>query len=126
MRTKRRVSKTVRLRRIRNKLFEENPFCHWCGKAVIKLEGEWGRNIQPNLATLDHLYSRLHPLRTAPRPNDPAFVLACYKCNHKRGEEECRSLPLEEQWVRSSIPIYKWPILLAILIQRFTKEEKDD
>jgi hypothetical protein len=53
-------------------------------------------------ATLDHIYSRLHPKRlTKPEPGERRYVMACSQCNCRRGREDVRALGLAEQHRRS-------------------------
>lgn len=72
-----------RRRRRREALFAQDPHCFWCGKLVVLTLAK-----QRNAATLDHLYSRLHPSR---RDNGIAqTVLACRACNIQRGDYEAK------------------------------------
>ena len=60
----------------RKKLFEQHPYCFWCDtELTLELRKE-------NTATIDHLRSRLHPLK---RVNGGVrTVLACSECNQTR------------------------------------------
>ena len=64
----------------RRTLWRRDPRCFWCGRLTVF--EEHGR---PDSATLDHLYSRLHPRRRDTRKHLPSTVLACYCCNQERG-----------------------------------------
>lgn len=77
-----------RLPRMRIRLFRADPHCFWCGCAV-ELTAPHGT---PNLATVDHLYSRFHPERKAihNQRDRPLHVLACHACNNERGVCEQR------------------------------------
>ena len=85
---------------IRLRLFRANPHCFWCG-CVVYLD-----TLQDaiNLATVDHLYSRLHPLRESEHKHQKnvLHVLACRICNQERAQCEERGrmfLPkLKERW----------------------------
>lgn len=83
-------------RKRRKRLLSENPYCHWCGKGVFEYKVQKGNTEPDDMATLDHLRSRLHPLKRAPNGGEPLTVLSCRKCNHLRGAEEERSLELEK------------------------------
>jgi len=77
----------VLARRLR--MFKTDPNCFWCGKLTVL----YGEQSQLDLATIDHLYSRLHPERKKryKAGHDRSallHVLACYACNHKRGKVE--------------------------------------
>lgn len=79
-----------RIKHRRNNLYKKNPNCHWCGVLTIlpeKLKGKGRYNI-PIMATVDHIYSRNHPLRNTPQlnPYEERTVLSCLKCNNERGE----------------------------------------
>lgn len=68
----------------RLRMFKRNPHCFWCGVEVVLFGGG------PNLATIDHLYSRLHPLRASKHASghdraNVLHVLACTACNSERG-----------------------------------------
>ena len=73
---------------------QQGGLCHWC-KQKCHLPGEAGY-IRPKTgalggkaATLDHLYSRLNPLRWYGKTTGPRYVMACCTCNQKRSKEEC-------------------------------------
>lgn len=79
-------------RKQRFKLWQEDPRCHWCGiitqwssKKLIKQISNKTVKQPPNMATLDHLYSRFHPDRKITTPDIKRRFLSCYKCNHARG-----------------------------------------
>lgn len=87
-------------KRVRKKLHAENPNCYWCGKATV-LRKRSGRGKQkPDDATLEHLISKLSP-DTAQRQNPDNMRLACYACNHQRGEDEVNAFPKEMWRLRS-------------------------
>ncbi len=66
----------------RKRLFELDPHCHYCGCEVIWFDLKEG--VQPdNAATIDHFYSKSHPLyKKVPQE----YYLACRKCNNERGK----------------------------------------
>jgi 5-methylcytosine-specific restriction endonuclease McrA len=87
----------------RDKLFSLHPFCHWCGKEVHlypHLRGR-GRKRPLDEATLDHLRSRYNTERQIPSWDKEQTVLACWECNHRRGEEETKNMPPDELHNRS-------------------------
>lgn len=74
----------------RARLFKQDPHCFWCGVLTI-----WRREfpLTPDTATVDHLYSKLHPERGQQHAIgrfEDRYVLACWKCNKARGEAEVR------------------------------------
>lgn len=77
-------------RKRRLALFAADPHCYWCGRCLTL--DMWPGDVQPpNFATLDHLRSRFHPLRTQPNPHGiPRTVMACHGCNEHRGAVEMR------------------------------------
>ena len=58
--------------------------CEYCGTMMRMPEtGEIASKDQPdNTATVDHLYSKGHPLRNTKQQR---LVLVCRKCNHDKG-----------------------------------------
>jgi hypothetical protein len=72
-----------RKRRRRETLWHEDPRCFWCGKVTVLTDAK-----QRNAATIDHLYSKLHPDRKGNGLTDT--VLACRKCNIQRADYECK------------------------------------
>lgn len=83
----------------RKRLFQRNPHCFWCGKlTVFSIDVK----LKHDAATVDHLYSRLHPERktvsTRQSARDSAhrgrgrLVLACNQCNKDRSNAETRGL----------------------------------
>ena len=70
----------------------QSGLCHWCRKLCF-LPGE-ACYLRPNngklggkAATLDHLYSRLNPLRHQ-KVEGPRHVMACSTCNNQRARAE--------------------------------------
>jgi 5-methylcytosine-specific restriction endonuclease McrA len=94
------VANTRRLRKIRRRLWENNPCCHWCGVKTVWWVEALGHVEKPkNAATLDHLISRLNPQRyqMSEYPSE-LMVIACDKCNNERGKREDVSLRRITEW----------------------------
>jgi 5-methylcytosine-specific restriction endonuclease McrA len=85
------------------KLFALNPHCHWCGKLTRLYKHNQHKKTPLDAATLDHLRSRYNPERLIPSPDKEQTVLACWECNHKRGEQETKETPPEELHRRSKM-----------------------
>jgi hypothetical protein len=73
----------------RKRLFHINPHCFWCGKLTVF---SVDTSLKHDAATVDHLYSRLHPDRKAARRGRGRLVLACNQCNKDRSIAETRGL----------------------------------
>lgn len=71
--------------RPRRRLFALNRMCFWCGR-LTRLHS---KQRDPDLATVDHLYSRLH----IKRAKNKTKVLACQECNHARSVADQRGFP---------------------------------
>jgi hypothetical protein len=75
--------------KLRKKLWHANPHCENCGTLTVlpeHIEGErisgMPINIPDNMATIQHKYSRNHPLRhTKNDRNERRRLLWCHKCN---------------------------------------------
>ena len=65
-------------------LIDFNHKCHWCDITVVVTPEKCS-----NQATVDHLKTRRQGRKDY---MDGGHVLACHKCNHERGAEECRAL----------------------------------
>jgi hypothetical protein len=76
--------------RMRQRLFRADPHCFWCG-TLTRL----GQVNGPIQATIDHLYSRLHPERVDRYREQKGVlhVLACAACNGERGVCEQQRRP---------------------------------
>lgn len=74
----------------RKRLFRINPHCFWCGKLTV-FTIEIGK-LKHDAATVDHLFSRLHPDRKAARRGRGRLVNACNQCNKDRSNAETRGL----------------------------------
>lgn len=76
--------------------------CYWCNCKMILLPVDLGRLRPLNLATIDHLRDRFHPLRREPSRNcEERTVLACWRCNNERGSAAQAAQPIEELRRRS-------------------------
>lgn len=78
--------------RRRQRLYESNPFCYYCGVRTILLdESDYCPSLKPvgRYATIEHLVNKSNPdfkiLRRNPETNKK--VNACYKCNNDRAKE---------------------------------------
>jgi len=64
-------------------LFAKDPLCFWCERLTVLETTKPIRNA--NVATIEHLYSRLHPKR---KEHPHLVVLACFGCNMARSHAE--------------------------------------
>lgn len=85
-------------KRQRDLLFKrQKGLCCWCRRPMRK---SWthkqGVPVPDDLATIEHLDSRLNPER-GQHPGERRHRLACAKCNHQRGAEEDKRLSLDER-----------------------------
>jgi hypothetical protein len=63
------------------RLWRKNPHCENCGiKTSICFTAGVGKKTPPNLATIQHKYHKLHPLRNKDHKERILF-LWCYNCN---------------------------------------------
>jgi len=74
------------IRKQREKLHKEaGGNCNYCGIKTILPQMGKSNDSKPNLATIDHLFSNLHPYRLTPNHNnEKRHVLSCFKCNQQR------------------------------------------
>lgn len=77
------------VRKKRDELFAQNPYCCWCGKLTRndhEAEMKPGRSYD-DTATLEHLVSKLDgPERWFPiNKEKPRYAIACKRCNNERG-----------------------------------------
>ena len=85
-----------RKKRQRDGLYRrQGGLCYYCAQPMLK---DWQdaphKSAPRNLATLEHLDSRLNPARGT-RPGEHRRVLACKACNEKKGYEAERALGVE-------------------------------
>jgi hypothetical protein len=94
---------TWKARRIMRLWKEQNGLCYWCKRLTYAPDDPQRFSKTPNKvkrlgATIDHLYSRLNPLR---HTRAQRWVMACSSCNAKRAQEECAGEFKEEHSRRS-------------------------
>jgi hypothetical protein len=89
-------------RTLKLELYQKDPRCHWCGR-VTKLICEANlHHVDPLMATIDHIVSRLNIGRWVQKKGGQRRkVLACYKCNHDRSVQETLCLSRAEVLDRS-------------------------
>ena len=81
--------------------FRQRGLCHWCKKPTLLVAGMQEtdylkhRDAPKNLATIDHLDSRLNPER-GKKAGELRKVVACWQCNNDRGIKEEKALGIEE------------------------------
>lgn len=90
------TTRQSRLRRRRDRLFADDPHCHWCECLTRLLDRKLrhGEKMPLDLATIDHLDDRLSPERGKHKGEDRT-VLACWKCNNDRNREAQAAYPVE-------------------------------
>jgi len=87
------------VRYMKLKLWVKDPHCHYCGiETILSHDMPQGVSYLPNMATIDHVYSRLNPLRQTQRQK---LVLSCNLCNNYRARLEEDKLSVEEKKARS-------------------------
>ena len=70
--------------------------------ALTKLPKKGPSKLPEDMATIEHLRSRLHPNRQeAPQNGEKRIDIACRKCNNEQGAIEQAEVPLEELRRRS-------------------------
>lgn len=112
----------------RERLFQEHPYCHWCGIEVIKHAHTPHRPDPPNVATIDHRYGKLDPRRRDTQDPDAQSVLSCWECNNRRGQEDADKLGIEElrrrsgRWPRKDRPLVGLRYFLRLLLHRAAKQ----
>lgn len=76
---------------------EQNGLCYWCRQPTVITKNGQKKGMYPlNMATIDHLRSRLHPDRREPARGQQRLVMACLACNQGRGHQEVAALPIED------------------------------
>ena len=97
-----------KLRKIRVRLWEENPKCYYCERITTLptdiLDLKMLQNIGETpdyMATVEHLHTKYDPERFE-EGGDEKCVLACYKCNHDKEAERTKMVPKEELHKRSN------------------------
>lgn len=74
--------------RHRERLFKQDPHCHWCGRLTKLFTPAPGQKAPGDMATVDHVISRLTRTSRAEYHHKSNKVLACENCNRRRGAEE--------------------------------------
>lgn len=98
------------------KLFAAKPHCHWCGRLTVLLPEvpQIRGKIPWNAATIDHLRSRYDPKRQEPvTAGEIRLVLACWRCNNERCQQEQNQIGKEELNRRSQEGKRRWKEKLA-------------
>ena len=92
-----------RLRKLKLKLYRENPRCHYCKQIMV-----WDDTAKhdgtdtPLLCTLEHLLSKYDPRRWEKKlPTEHRLTLACYACNQNRSVKETMALSRHDVLSRS-------------------------
>jgi hypothetical protein len=70
-------------------LWNKDPHCYWCGKLTILHTHKQRKRNPPNMATVDHIFTRNDPRRGKIKGRT---VLACNQCNNERNRREERQL----------------------------------
>lgn len=100
-------------RSYRQKLWDDNPRCHWCG-CVTTIPDRHARSykdFKPNDATLDHMFSKLDARRGTTPAGTRCNVLACRKCNNDRARATELAQPKSVLHARSaSFPLKNYTI----------------
>jgi len=102
--------KTSKARWIASLWLKQHGLCYWCAKpACLPNDPRYLRStgaLSGKAATIDHLFSRHHPLRARHE-----HVMACSTCNGMRSRVECLTLELhgklEPRIYRPDEPITK-------------------
>ena len=112
-----------KLKKIRTKLWDENPRCYYCNRIttlptdIPNLEFMQNNGETPDyMATVEHLYTRYDAERFEDGGEDKC-VLACYKCNHEEEIKRTKLVPKEELHQRSK----RYP--LSKFVNEKTKKE---
>lgn len=93
------MKKTGRQKRRRQALWRKDKHCYWCGVETVPPHGFTSKAFD-NMATLDHLRTKLDTNRSEPNPHGKEIrtVLACHKCNTSRGKERLKYWRLEGEY----------------------------
>lgn len=96
------------LQKQRRKMWDKDPRCENCGVVTVLPEDLPGKIsklgikqikvVPPNMATIQHKYSRLHPNRGLAPNDERVHFLWCTKCNFEENliqEREFSQLPLK-------------------------------
>ncbi|MEW6610813.1 MAG: hypothetical protein AB1352_04305 [Patescibacteria group bacterium] len=97
---------TDSVRRRRRNLMREDPYCHWCRRALRfypDYPAQPGKRMPDDFPTIDHLHSRLRGRRPAVT-GQCTLVLSCPACNNRRNVEEARKHIWITRWKSASFP----------------------
>ena len=69
-------------RKTKLRLLKNAKVCFWCKIPVVYISDKpKGYTFPNNMATIDHVFGKLHPGRLT----DNKVVVSCHKCNKERG-----------------------------------------
>lgn len=90
-----------RRKRKHRRYLEQKGRCYWCGRKMRFWHKHKNGTPPPaDLATFEHLDDRFNEWR-GKSSGLIRVVLACYKCNHERGQQSAATQEKEELWERS-------------------------
>ncbi|HWG06018.1 MAG TPA: hypothetical protein VG271_13475 [Beijerinckiaceae bacterium] len=90
------LTRNQRKRRQLVRLFErQNGLCFWCKKPMHLWVHVQGETPPIDSCTIDHLDSRLSPMRGKHPHGEIRHVASCWKCNNERANEEHRAYQLQ-------------------------------
>jgi len=76
------------VKRVRRKLFREDPHCYWCGRITVLFDPPIGQRTPGDTATVDHIKDRRQVASVSEYRAPENVVLACYGCNKRRNDIE--------------------------------------
>jgi len=126
------VSLSKNKKKRRERLFNEHPYCHWCGVGLIQIEHIRHKSDPSNMATIDHRYGKLDPRRKDTQDPDAQSVLSCWGCNNRRGQEDADRLGVEElrrrsrRWPKKDRPLIGLRHFLRVLLHRAERKGNDE
>lgn len=85
------------------KMWKQDPHCRQCGRLTVLSVYKNHKAIPDNTATLEHVFSRLNPLRLLKTPGVKRRTLLCRACNQTNGLKEQKALGIEELRRRSRL-----------------------
>ena len=115
-------------RQKRERLFnEQDGRCYWCGRQMrlLTFQPKAGQKSPDDMATLEHLDSRLSPSRGMFGHGAKRVVAACYRCNHTRASEEVAGLPEYEKHRRSGHRGKGFEGALALALRQALAEKEE-
>lgn len=95
------------LRRQLERLHAASSACFWCKEptrllSVRALQALWCKPLPADMATVDHLFSKMSDHRWNQQLGKSSHVLACRGCNLRRSREELKD-KIDVQRYKSSI-----------------------